>query len=245
MSELAITLLLDVLVAGMLGATIYYCVKLNKRVKLLQDSKSELAQLIQQFDESTQQATVSIQEIQKASKAINNNIQEKLDKANFLADDLAFMIERANKAADTLQPHVSGAGRGGASGGGKQAASARSAAAAEQPTEARGRGGSGGISELAQPSRREGRESAATGSRPRTRGGSDEKQSASELTGEKRGAEAMIDRISRLRAGESGSESGEAGQQQPSRQKKPMARMRSKSERELMQALNRDQKENS
>ncbi len=103
------SLLLDIVVATLLSVMIVYCIKLNKRIRVLQDSKSELAQLIQRFDESTQKATLSINEIHKASKKINENIQARLDKANFLADDLAFMIEKGSKLADRMESDISGA----------------------------------------------------------------------------------------------------------------------------------------
>lgn len=102
-----ITLVLNGLVTGLLGATIFYCVRLNRRIRVLQDSKSELAELIRQFDESTQIATYSISEIHKASKKINENMQARLDKANYLADDLAFMIEKANKLAERMDGQIS------------------------------------------------------------------------------------------------------------------------------------------
>lgn len=107
MTYAIISLLLNVFVTSLLGVTIFFCLKLNKRIRILQDSKSELAQLIEKFDLSTQQATFSIQEIHKASKKINENIQVKLDKANYLADDLAFMIEKANKMADRMEGNIS------------------------------------------------------------------------------------------------------------------------------------------
>ncbi len=102
-------LILDLLVAVLLGVTIFYCTKLNKRIRVLQDSKSELAALIQQFDESTQQATRSINEIHVVSKRINESIKTKLEKANYIVDDLAFMIEKGNKLADRMETDISGA----------------------------------------------------------------------------------------------------------------------------------------
>lgn len=107
MIELLATLGLDALVAVLLGITIFYCGKLNRRIRILQDGKSELAQLIQKFDESTQLATRSIHEIHSASKKINESIQAKLDKANYIADDLHFMIDRGNKLADQMEGQIS------------------------------------------------------------------------------------------------------------------------------------------
>lgn len=89
--------LLNLVMAGLLLATLIYCLKLNKRIKILQDSKSELARIIREFDQSTQRATQNINEIHAATMRISENIQHKIDKANYLADDLEMMIDKGNK----------------------------------------------------------------------------------------------------------------------------------------------------
>lgn len=216
MSELALKLLLDISVACLLVATIYYCTKLNKRVKMLQDSKSELAQLIRQFDESTQQAMGSINEIHKASKKINENIQAKLDKANYLADDLAFMIERANKTADRIEQQITG---------GRQAVTASakaelSGSAASPASVAPRRSREPEPEATPEPARRAERTTQST----RT---STQEQPQSASSQEKKGIEAMMERISELRA----------GKDDATRAKRPVARLRSKSEQDLLQAL--------
>lgn len=91
--------LLNLVMAGLLLATLIYCLKLNKRIKILQDSKSELARIIREFDQSTQRATQNINEIHAATMRISENIQHKIDKANYLADDLEMMIDKGNKLA--------------------------------------------------------------------------------------------------------------------------------------------------
>ena len=95
----ALGLLVNITMAGLLLATLIYCLKLNKRIKVLQDSKSELARIVREFDASTQRATQNINEIHAATIRISDNIQHKIDKANYLADDLEMMIERGNKMA--------------------------------------------------------------------------------------------------------------------------------------------------
>ena len=99
MQNTILSLVMDFLMAGLLFATIIYCLKLNGRIKILQDSKSELARIIREFDQSTQRATESIEELHKAAGRINENMQHKIDKANYLANDLEYMIERGNKLA--------------------------------------------------------------------------------------------------------------------------------------------------
>lgn len=97
MSSDILSVFMNAMMAGLLLATIIYCLKLNKRIKVLQDSRSELARIIREFDESTQRATQNINEIHAATMRISENMQHKIDKANYLADDLDAMIERGTK----------------------------------------------------------------------------------------------------------------------------------------------------
>ncbi len=96
------SLLLNLLITGLLMATISYCWVLNRRIKILQDSKSELSSLLKYFDESTTRASETIIALQSASKKIGENIQVRIDKANFVMDDLNFMIDKGNRLADQL-----------------------------------------------------------------------------------------------------------------------------------------------
>lgn len=103
MTGTVLSFFMNMLMAGLLLATILYCLKLNKRISLLQDSKSELAQIIHEFDASTKRATQNINEIHAATTRLSENIQHKIDKANYLADDLEMLIERAGKATGRVE----------------------------------------------------------------------------------------------------------------------------------------------
>ncbi len=214
MNEIIVKILLDIAVAGLLSATIFYCIKLNMRIKLLQDSKSELAGLIQQFDVSTKAAVDSIQEIHRASRKIGENIQAKLDKANYLANDLEFMIERANKTADKIDGQIS---------------NKREASVTERENNI-GRMNGGQLRENARENTREN-----MWEKPDLDARINQNNNA-EKTGEKRGIEAMMDRISELKGGAKSAE--KASPMSPPML--PMARMRSKSEQDLIQALKKD-----
>ena len=96
-------LLVNVIIIALLVVTIAYCWVLNRRIKILQDSKGELAQLLKHFDESTQRASESIIALQAASKKIGETIQSRVEKANFLLDDLSFMIEKATKVFQQME----------------------------------------------------------------------------------------------------------------------------------------------
>lgn len=105
-----VPLLFDIVVLLFLGVTIYVCFKLNKRIQALQDGRSELAEIVHEFDETTRRATESIAELHAATQRISENMQHRIDKANFLADDLQMLIERGNKMMTKLEPHA-GEGR--------------------------------------------------------------------------------------------------------------------------------------
>lgn len=103
MTGLIANVLLNIVLVGLLTATIIYCYVLNRRIQTLQDSKSELALLLQQFDESTIKASETIVAMQTASKKIGDNIQLKLDKANYLLDDLSFSIEKGTRLTSQIE----------------------------------------------------------------------------------------------------------------------------------------------
>lgn len=106
MSTVVFEFMTDALLGTLLVLTITYCWVLNRRIRVLQDSKGELAKLIRHFDESTNKASSSVVALQSTSKRISETIQERVEKANFIADDLAFLIDKANKLADRLEDRM-------------------------------------------------------------------------------------------------------------------------------------------
>ena len=104
MGNIVLSLFINGLMALLLLVTIIYCLRLNTRIRILQDSKSDLARIIREFDESTQRATQSIAEIHEATRRLSDNIQHKIDKANYLADDLQMLIERGGKLTGKSEP---------------------------------------------------------------------------------------------------------------------------------------------
>ena len=102
MSMGMISLLMNLLMAGLLMATIFYSQKLNRSIRIMQQSKNDMAKLFAEFDESITRATESLQELKDAGKKADAILKDKLGAANLVADDLTFLIERGNKMADQL-----------------------------------------------------------------------------------------------------------------------------------------------
>ncbi len=210
MAQLVLQMLLDGLMALLLAITIAYCWRLNKRIQILQDSKSELAQIIRDFDQATQRATQSIGEIHKATSRIAENIQHKIDKANYLADDLQFMIEKGNKTADKMDAGIS-AGR-----------NPRTAAANVSPARSNA------------PVRE------AADSAPMPRRGEPASEAARPKDTSKEAGRSMLESVLQRAAGNKAA-APDARQSVEdaanNRQKRPGARLRSKAEQELFDAL--------
>ena len=107
--SVGVSFFFDLLLIALLGVTIYFCQKLNKHIQAIRDSKSEMAEIIEQFANATERAKESIEEIKNSSKKLIETLDVKVNKANFIVDDLSFMIEKANKIADSLEnnlPHT-------------------------------------------------------------------------------------------------------------------------------------------
>jgi hypothetical protein len=104
-----IALIADIIVACLLATTIYFCWRLDRYMKILRDSRSELSAVVYDFTTATTRAQTSINELKNASSIIADKLQVKIEKAEFMADDLAYIIEKANKTADLLTRALSDA----------------------------------------------------------------------------------------------------------------------------------------
>lgn len=98
-----LSLVLDILIACLLVAVIVYALRLNRNLSVLQQSKSELEEMLAGFTQSTEKAEQAIQRVKEASTQNRESLNKLLSEAETLRDDLAFMIERGNSLADKLE----------------------------------------------------------------------------------------------------------------------------------------------
>lgn len=97
---------LNIAMITLLAATLFYCWLLNKRIQVLQDSKSELANLLKQFDRSTKRASEAMELLQQASKQAGKSVQSRIEKAQYVLDDLNYMMDRADKVAEQMEAGI-------------------------------------------------------------------------------------------------------------------------------------------
>ena len=101
------SLILDIILALLLAATIGFAFALNRRLRTLRDSRSELGQMITSFNESTQRAQGSIQELRRAADRTAQELDQRIKRAQVLRDELEFFTERGDRLANELEAGIS------------------------------------------------------------------------------------------------------------------------------------------
>jgi hypothetical protein len=97
-----LNLAMDLLVAGLLVATIVYCFLLNRRLDGLRAGQAELRVLIAEFNKATDNARAGVAALKLAGEEAGRTLQEQTAKARALADELSFMNETGGRLADRL-----------------------------------------------------------------------------------------------------------------------------------------------
>ena len=100
--------LLEALVAALLGATIYFCWQLNRRLTGLRGGQDELRVLIENLNEATRRAQAAIAEIRMSSDAAGARLAAQVTGARQLADELTLIVEAGNNLADRVSGGLSG-----------------------------------------------------------------------------------------------------------------------------------------
>ena len=84
MYSLPFALILDILIAILLIATIAYAVMLNRRLSDLRKDQTELEQLAQSFNDATIRAEESIHKLTGSAEDMKRDVNETLKKAEAL-----------------------------------------------------------------------------------------------------------------------------------------------------------------
>lgn len=122
-----VSIIIDVVMVGLLAATIAYAIILNRQIIALRESRGEMAELIQGLNDAMARAETGVRTLKKAASDTGEDLQRTVNKAQTLRDELEFMIE----AADALANRLGGVGdRDGGRDAGRRDSGARPAAVA-------------------------------------------------------------------------------------------------------------------
>jgi hypothetical protein len=104
-----LSLALDVVVAGLLIATIVYATVLDRRIRQLRATRSELEAMVVGFNTATARAESAIGDLKAGTEAGSRELKPLIATGRQIADDLQFLVERGNELADRLDVGISAA----------------------------------------------------------------------------------------------------------------------------------------
>ncbi len=87
---------LDILVAGLLVATIAYAVVLNRRLGQLRGGSAKMEQLINDFYQATTRAESGVTALKEVAGRSDSEITEQLGALTKIRDELDFLVARAD-----------------------------------------------------------------------------------------------------------------------------------------------------
>lgn len=102
------TLIVELIVAGLLVATIVYAAILDRKLGALRKSKDEMESLIKDFADSTMKAEQGLAELRAHAGASGKGLQQQVDEAAKMLTDLKFLVERGETLSDQLESASAG-----------------------------------------------------------------------------------------------------------------------------------------
>ena len=96
------SLLIEGLLVLLLTATIYFAIRLNKRLTVLRVEKEQLEKLITQFEHVADRAHSSLSGLRATADQVKSDLDDATNKSHAMRDELAFLIERADINAEKL-----------------------------------------------------------------------------------------------------------------------------------------------
>ncbi len=105
---MTLSLAADIVVALLLIATIFYAIKLNRRLAALRGDKSELQTLVQSLSGASQHAEASVGALKAVAEDVGRHLEKQVEQAQALREDLRYMMERGGALADRLETSLRG-----------------------------------------------------------------------------------------------------------------------------------------
>ena len=96
------SLLIESLLVLLLAATIYFAIRLNRRLTVLRVEKEQLEKLITQFELVADRAHSSFSGLRATADQVKSDLDDATNKSHAMRDELAFLIERADTNAEKL-----------------------------------------------------------------------------------------------------------------------------------------------
>ncbi len=100
---MSIAVAIDLLVAGLLVATIAYAVVLNRRLGQLRDGGAQMEQLTNEFHQATSRAEAGLTALKEVAGRSDTDIAGQLESLTKLHGELEFLVARAEAEGAKLE----------------------------------------------------------------------------------------------------------------------------------------------
>lgn len=106
MTDVDLSFWLDLLLVGLLAATIVYCFMVNRRLSKLRDAQGEMARMIHSFDEATEKARHSVEQLRVAAIATAADLDKQVGEARRMLDELSLVTRSGEHVAERIEKGV-------------------------------------------------------------------------------------------------------------------------------------------
>jgi ABC-type transporter Mla subunit MlaD len=103
MEATPLSVILDVVILVLLGATIVYAARLSMQLQRLRNSKSDLDKLIRDLVKTIDQAERAVDGLHDTARGVGGDLQKAIDRAKLMSDDLELVTDSGDKLASKLE----------------------------------------------------------------------------------------------------------------------------------------------
>lgn len=107
---MALETIIDLVLAILLLAAIGSSFLLHRRIDVFRKGQAELASLVEQLNQATNQAQASVAEMKTNGMAAEEHLKSEVARARALADELSLITEAGDNLADRLEKRLTGTG---------------------------------------------------------------------------------------------------------------------------------------
>jgi len=108
-ADISVPVVLDMIIAILLVATIVYAFVLNRKLSVLRNAKAEMEMLVARFADSTAKAESGIQNLKAHASESGAALDSMTTRAAGLAGDLSFLVEKGTSLANRLEKAIESA----------------------------------------------------------------------------------------------------------------------------------------
>ncbi len=95
-------LALELGLIGLLGATLFHAVRLERALGVVRRDRAELEVMLRGFNDSTRQAENATERLRGAAEGAGRHVARQIEAAANLKDDLVALIDRGERLADRM-----------------------------------------------------------------------------------------------------------------------------------------------